>query len=201
MRTRGIAQTVGPAVLLAAGLLACASSPPPRFYILEATAVPADSASETGLTVVVGRVRLPEHLKREMLVSREERYRVSIQGYHRWAEPLEDNVASTLAENLSRLLPADRVVAYPESVPDPDFTVRTQIIEFGPAPSGDVLLRALWSVARTSGSEVARHRTTIREPRAGPEVLDSVAAMSTALARLSEEIVGTLREPDANRAP
>ena len=201
MRTRGIAQTVGPAVLLAAGLLACESSPPPRFYILEATAAPADNASETGLTVVVGRVRLPEHLKREMLVSREERYRVSVRSYHRWAEPLEDNVASTLAENLSRLLPAERVVAYPESVPKPDFTVRTQLIEFGPAPSGDVLLRALWSVARASGREVARHRTTIREPRAGPDVLDSVAAMSTALARLSEEIAGALRESNASLAP
>ena len=154
--------------IVAAGLLACASSPQPRFYILEAMAVPAAYSAGTGLTVVVGPLRLPEHLNREKLASREERYRVLVYDYDRWAEPLEDNVTSALAENISRLLPAERVVAYPESIPDPDFTVRAQFMEFGPSVSGDVLLRALWTVTPASGSEVIRHRTTIREPRAGP---------------------------------
>ena len=154
---------------------------------------------ETGLVVAVGPLRLPEHLNREKLASREERYRVLVHDYDRWAEPLEDNVTSTLAENLSRLLPAERVVAYPESVPDADFTVRAHFMEFGPSPSGDVLLSASWSLAGASGSEIAWHRTTIREPRAGPSVIDTVAAMSTALARLSEEIARTLREWDAKR--
>jgi len=176
------------------GLCACASSPQPDFYILEATDAPAARTAGTGLTVVVGPLRLPEHLNRDKLTSREERYRVLVHDYERWAEPLEDNVTSTLAENISRLLPAERVVAYPESIPDPDFTVRAQFMEFGPSVSGDVLLRALWTVTPASGSEVIRHRTTIREPRAGPDAIDSVAAMSTALARLSEEIAAALRE-------
>jgi uncharacterized lipoprotein YmbA len=153
-----------------------------------------------GLTVVVGPLRLPEHLNRDKLASREEQYRVLVRDYDRWAEPLRDNVTATLAENISRLLPADRVVAYPESIPHPDFTVHAQFMEFGPSASGDVLLRALWTVSRSSGSEVAWQRTTIREPRAGPGAIDSVAAMSTALAKLSEEIAGALRDWNAKPA-
>ena len=141
-----------PLIFFAVGLLACASSPQPRFYILEATAAPAANIAETGLTVVVGPLRLPEHLNRDRLASREERYRVIVYDYDRWAEPLEDNVTLTLAENISRLLPAERVVAYPESVVGADFTVRAQFLEFGPSASGDVLLRALWAVARTPGN-------------------------------------------------
>ncbi len=50
------------------------------------------------------------------------------------------------------------MVAYPESVPDADFTVRAQFMEFGPSVSGDVLLRALWTVTPASAKPAKPER-------------------------------------------
>ncbi|TDJ74626.1 MAG: hypothetical protein E2O38_01100 [Proteobacteria bacterium] len=50
---------------------------------------------------------LAEHLTRKEILSRDRRYEVSGAALDRWSEPLESNITSVLAENLSDLITPD----------------------------------------------------------------------------------------------
>src|SRR5262245_66066254 len=94
------------------GLGACASTPS-RFYILNALTASdtmAATAGEQGPVIGVGPIMLPKYLDRPQIVTRASRNQLTLGEFDRWAEPLQDNVTSVLAENLARLIPTDPVL-------------------------------------------------------------------------------------------
>jgi len=174
-------------------LSACGTSPPARLYLVEPVVVRGSEAPAVPLTVLVDKVVLPKYLTRKEILSRDQDYVVSAAMFDRWAEPLETNVTSALAENLSALIRSDRVVAYPWALSEPaDFGVSVQIIAFGPAPSGDVVLKALWRVVDSSGDTIVLRRSHYSASRQTPDPAATVGAMSLALGDLSREIAATL---------
>src|SRR3989442_5325553 len=99
-----------------ATLAGCGSSPATRFYTL-ATVPPvtkiADRSSTPQLGVGIRSVVLPAELDRPQIVTRTGPNTVHLAEFDRWSSPLRDSVANVIAENLSVLLPADRVAVYP----------------------------------------------------------------------------------------
>jgi len=55
-------------------------------------------------------VTLAEHLTGKEILSRDRRYEVSGAALDRWPEPLESNITSVLAENLSALIAPDTII-------------------------------------------------------------------------------------------
>ncbi len=151
---------------------------------------------ETDLTIAVGPVTLPERLRRNEIIHRAEPFKVTVEEFDRWAESLEANVTSTLAENLSTMVPTERVIVYPWEMSSlADYSVRARFLEFGPSASGDVVLSAVWAVSSTGGTRiVALRKSVFREPRAGDDVLATVSAMSRALGQLSRQIAAEMSE-------
>jgi uncharacterized lipoprotein YmbA len=183
------------AVMLSA-LAGCATTPPSRFYILDpvetnATAQPAGPATAVG----VGPVELPKYLDRPQIAVRSGANELLYNETHRWAEALQDNVTTVLAENLARLVPTDRVSVFPWGrTTKVDYQVVAEISRFDADASGNVVLSANWKLYREQDREVVTQKKTVfTETVNGTDYTDIVAAQSRALASLSREIAEAIR--------
>src|SRR5512142_2456883 len=106
------------------GIGGCVSvSPPPKSYLLSAPspaspllsmAAPASPAMTTAVVVGVGPISIPAYLDRSSIVVRTGAGGgVGLSDEHRWAEPLRDGIARSLAGNLSGMIPTDAVAIFP----------------------------------------------------------------------------------------
>jgi hypothetical protein len=145
------------------------------------------------LTIGVGPVTLPDHLDHKGIVTHDQRYRVNLAEYDRWAEPLDHNITRVLSENLSILIPSDQVIAYPRGVSHSiDYTVRVSVITFASDPDGKVVLSAAWMIHDAAKAPVKLAKTRYSVPRRGDDVVALVEAMSQAIEQLSQDIASAI---------
>lgn len=186
----GLIATLG---ILITSMSACSSSPASRLYILEPIAAAAPPAVAAALSIAVEEVIMPAYLDRKEIITRDERYEINSAEFDRWAEPLGQNIANILAENLSILLPSDQVVAYPrDPVREFDYIVRVRVVRFGARPDGNVELSATWSIIASDNTPVTVTRTQYVVGRSGEDIRGLVAAMSNGVEKLSRDISKTL---------
>jgi uncharacterized protein len=170
----------------------CGTSQPSHFYLLRALS-PASALSETkpsGLSFGLGPVTLPKYLDRPHIVTKTSAHEVDLAEFHKWAEPLDENVSHVLAENLSALLSTDRIEQYPWKSSTPvDYQITVDVLQFDSTMGGESVLVARWNI---SGDDEKRVMTTkkthvTRHPTSQDyEAL--VEAMSQNLLDLSREI-------------
>lgn len=116
MRSR-LCATLGLAAVVVA-TAACVSlkrTPEARFFVLESLVQPPVAEQEPVGIVGVEAVRLPGHLARPQLVTWAGPNELRTDEFMRWAEPLEEGITRTLAENLAGLLPDHQLVVRPWS--------------------------------------------------------------------------------------
>jgi hypothetical protein len=182
--------------LLLVGLAGCAaSSDATRFYVLgpvdRAPAGPAASGGD--MRVGVRSVEVPRYLDRLQIVTRAGANRLQLAEFHQWGSPLRYAVPALLAENLSRLLPSERVDVFPWGRTfTPDAQVVVEISQLDGALNGDSVLAARWRILGRTGEEVRSGTSRHTEP-SGPDYESLVAAQSRLLATLSREITEGLR--------
>ncbi len=175
-------------------LTGCAASQPSKFYLL----TPLPNSAGTGAipdgksrhTVGVGLVELAPYLDRPQIVTRTKKNELLLDEFHRWAEPLKDNFARVLTDNLSILLSGDQMAVYPwtPSVPT-DFHVTVEVARFDTGPEGTTSLAARWRILAAGKETVlASKRASFSEPVNPLDYGAIVSAMSHALADLSREI-------------
>jgi uncharacterized lipoprotein YmbA len=177
--------------MLAAG---CAHTAPTRFYTLSATAPSGALArAEAGPAVVIAPVHVAAYLDRPQIVIRLNESEVQLGEFDQWAEPLSDGISRVLAENLSRLLPSDRVSESRSAGIEPA-GLRVLVSVTGLDRDRNVaVLKARWSVVSGAGRELVADRLfTTRVAVSGGEVASLVSAHSRALAMLSEEIAAVM---------
>jgi uncharacterized lipoprotein YmbA len=116
MRTRRCATLGLAAVVLAtAGCVSLKRTPEARFFVLESLVQPPVAGKEPVAIVGVETVLLPGHLARPQLVSWAGPSELRTDEFMRWAEPLDEGITRTLAENLAGLLPEHQLVMRPWS--------------------------------------------------------------------------------------
>jgi uncharacterized lipoprotein YmbA len=182
-------------VLVAACMLAllagCASDPVTRYYVLSAVA-PAQAAGASPVSVVIKDVRLPQYLERVQIVTRGSENRLLMADYELWAGDLRQDMTRVLAENLTRLLATDRVVAAPHTLKlQPDVRVELEVLRFERDAGGKVELTARWWLTRgTDGALLASPGITLLGSplAAGAPYEVVVASMSAVYAQLAQEI-------------
>ena len=176
--------------LLAAG---CATSPSARFYILsgiEGMEKAPPAAMEKEATIGVGPVSIPDILDRPQLVTLSGANEVSIAEFDRWSGSYRNEIARVLTENLSVLLPSQRVVSYAWGRRiSLDRRITVDIIRLDGALGETVFLKANWALLGENGAKTLLvRRVDISEPVNGGGYAGYVAALSRALAKLSREI-------------
>src|SRR5262249_42263907 len=131
------------------GLYGCASSPPTRLSVLPSLtgAETAPPVAQRDLIIGVGPVTLHPYLDRPQIVTRASRGRLVLGEFDQWGAPLRDSVTRSLAENLSLLVPTDRVVLHPWSRSTVlDYQVTVDVLQFDAGPGGEVVLAARWQI-------------------------------------------------------
>ncbi len=185
--------------LLLAGLAGCASSPPARFYTLEARAVAEPAAGKADYNVLVGPVTIPDLVDRPQMVLRVDASRVTIAEQARWAEPLKIAIARALAGNLGQLIDGARVATYPQATGSPaDFQIFVDVQTFDAVLGGGSTIELIWTVKSGKSKAEKAGRSVIRETASGADHAALVAAHEKALAVISREIAAAVRDMAAS---
>jgi uncharacterized lipoprotein YmbA len=174
---------------------ACASTPQPRYYVLEATATPA--AGATRLSILVEPVSIPEAVDRPQFVVSTQANVVVIEDLHRWAASLQDNVATVLSEDLAAQLGTPLVTTSQDIDEVPAYRVNVSVREFRSRLGEDAQLGASWNVRRKDGATRSGYED-VREPARGGDFTALAAAHSRAVARLSAQIAAAIRALDTS---
>lgn len=174
---------------LAAG---CGTSAPSRFYTLDSTAA-AGGAAGVRAAVLVGPVSVPGSVNRPEFVVRVAPHRVEVDEFHRWAAPLSESIARTVAGDLAAMLGTPDVATAPFANFDPDYRVTINVQRFDSIRGESVLLDAVWSVQAIRRGQTRAGRTVARETVQGDDFDALAAGHSRALAKLSSEIASAIR--------
>jgi len=184
--------TIAAVGTLAAFVPGCGSSPPARFYTLNAAPAPAASPSE--LSVAVGPVSVPAIVDRPQFVVSTGANQVTLDEFNLWASPLQNNIARVVAENLAAILGTPRVMLTSQAVgADAAYRAAIDVQRFESMPGEAANFDAVWTVRRMQDGASRTGRTTIREPSSEVGYAGLAAAHSRAIARLSQDIAGAVR--------
>ena len=182
-------------------LTGCASSPSSKFYQLNPvqskTSVTRDVSPDHSLVIAIGPVRIPDYLDRPQIVTRSGKSELKLSEFDRWAGSFESDVTRVLVEDISSCLSADlfsvvRWTPYLEGQVPASYRVEVLVDRFEGTPGDSVLLKAQWGVFAANRSLLLKRESLIREQINGSSYDALVAAMSSALERLSRDIAGAI---------
>jgi uncharacterized lipoprotein YmbA len=180
-------------------LAGCASSPSSKFYQLNPaqnkTLVTGDASPDQNLTIAIGPVRIPDYLDRPQIVTRSGRNELKFSEFDRWAGSLEDDINRVLVEDISSLPPADvfsvvRWTPFLDSQVPASYRVEVIVDRFEGTLGDSIQLKAQWRVFAEDKSLLLKKESRIREQMSGSGYDALVAAMASALERLSRDISG-----------
>jgi uncharacterized protein len=177
----------------------CAGIPATRYYTLSALAKPGSGAQQVPasemLAILVGPIRFPAYLDRSGIVTRTNSNAIEIAEFDLWAGDLTDEFPRVLADNLSALLSADVVSAFPRLMGQPvDYQVTGDVVQFDGSPNGGVSLVARWNLVRAGERKLlASQQSTISVPVAAPGYDALVSAQSRAVEQLAREIAAAIK--------
>jgi len=192
-------------VMALGALTACASSPPVHYYTLTESAGADRPLAETPAKTApirLNRVSIPSELDRMQLVRRIDATQLQILDDHRWAAPLDDMIHRVLSADLvARLAPGAVADPNEPQAGEARRSLTVDILDFYADAGCTVSLRAAW-VLKAPASPERTGSAQIQLPAAascsGPAALP--AAMSRALAQLSERIAAWIAGPGSEDA-
>jgi hypothetical protein len=189
MRWLGVALLAVATVGVAGG---CGKSPTSEFYTLDSMAE-AGSGPNVRFGVMVGPVSVPASVDRPEFVIQVAPNRVEIDELHRWAAPLGESIARTVAGDVATLLGTPDVAVAPLANFDPVYRVAINVQRFDSIPGKSVVIEAVWAV-RTIESRATRSGRTIAREDVQAEGFEALAAAhSRALSKLSTDIADAIR--------
>jgi uncharacterized lipoprotein YmbA len=147
-------------------LTACGTTDPSRFYLLTAHEDLLKGQQEMGIgedvAIEIGPVTLPEYLDRPQIVTRMGQNKIVLAEFDRWAEPLDDNFARVLLENLSCLLSTDQITVFPyKGSMNQVYRIAVDVSRFDADEHGSVTFSARWTIFRETGETLLRRKTEI----------------------------------------
>lgn len=168
---------------------------PSRFFTLSPLpqveeSMAKNSGSQEGVLLGIGPIKFPGYLDRQEIMVRSAQNRFEVSENDRWAEPLEENFARVLTQNLSVLLRTDRIVTYPWPVDrKPTYQIEIDVLRFEANSARDAQLFARWAISDGGNKKIISVKETRVLRQAKEKSTEgSVAALSEALGDLSREI-------------
>ena len=180
----------------------CGSSKPSRFYVLtpllDVEAGMTQSDSQSGISVGIDRLIMPERLLKPQIATHSSANRMEYAEYDRWAESLDENFVRVLAENLSKLLPSENVYIFPwKSSTVLQYYMRFEIMQFSQGVDKNISLVVFWSIFdNETAKELLRKKTTLKQPGPTSTPLDYghlVQVMSQMVEEFSREVARELQ--------
>lgn len=171
-------------------IVACGSSPPVRYFSLEAENTNAVSARPGAPLMSIGPLRFPEYLSRTQFVTRAHGNEMIVDDFTRWAEPLDQAVHRVIAADVDARVDNIVVTAFP-SASRGEFRYRLvgTIVRLDVDHNREAQLSVQWAVADSDGTMiVAPRRSHFVSRAASSSPGDMVGAISDTIAQFSREI-------------
>jgi len=160
------------------------------------------SAGTEHLSVGIGFLKMPSYLLRSSMAVRNGANEIQYLEDAQWGERLDECFQQTLAADLSRLLPSDRVYLTDWARDQVMVTVFITVQQFDLDTHGQGTLIAQWRIG-APGSDLplktghTRLERTGASPRGKPEVI--AATLSDLAAEFSRELAPAIREAAAEK--
>jgi uncharacterized lipoprotein YmbA len=178
-------------------LLGCSHSPPTRYYDLGPLSERgAPERKEGCASIGIGPVKIPEYLDRSGIVTRIASNELRVAEFSKWAEPLEDNFPSVLAESLSSCVCTKTVVIFPWKGSIPlDYRVYVDVIRMDGKLGESAVLDVSWTIMGGADRKgvLRMERSSYKEPTGGQDYGDFVAAQSRNVKALSRDIAEAIK--------
>lgn len=180
-------------------LSGCINTPLPDYYVL----TPEPGANQDTvqlslpeLAVGVGPITIPETVNRPNIVTPKDANQLEVAEYHRWSEPLRENISRVVITNLADRLGVNKLYAYPWLRTQIDNIARIDVLQMNGILGSEVYLQVRWQILTgTKPYELLDTRITeYRHPVRGGGYSSLVAAYSAAYASLSDDIARALAE-------
>lgn len=178
---------------LALLLSACGSTPRSSYYMLSAET--AATLGNTGPSLGIGPVTVPEYLQRREMVLNRNSNQLELADYHRWAEPLDAGILRVMALNLAIELDTQQVQAYPwRRDYHPDYSVTISVVQFA-MQGGKAELVAEWTLqAPAANTTISRKISQLSTTADNSEPSSVAAAYSDLLKQLAQQIASAIGE-------
>jgi len=174
---------------------ACSSSPDPNLYLLRAINGSISGTPNKEMTVQIGEVSIPDHLRDHRIITYGQGSQVSASEFNRWAEPLDKNISAVLAKNLAQSLGTDKIINQDSGlVEDPDFTVNVDVTEFSIELGIKVRLEAIWGLSYATGETFLLQSFKSQRTSPGGTYDGAVGDLNFLIGALSEDIAKAILE-------
>ena len=187
-------------ILISVILFTYCSSAPVQKYILtpsiESDTETRSDKETTDITIGIGSIEFSDYLKRPEIVSFKGNNELNIDELNRWAEPLEKNFERVLIENLSRLIPTDRIYIFPLQEEEPNsFQISIVVNEFGMRSDSSVVLDARWNVSKSFKRDfLMTQRSFYTDNASGVSLEGTVTLLSNLVGNFSRDIANEIRK-------
>jgi uncharacterized lipoprotein YmbA len=168
-----------------------------EYYVLSSFGAPDTAQSlprDSDLSIGMGPIMFPEYLKRPEVVTRTAANKLDVSEEKRWGEPLEQDFARVLSQDLGQTLGTPHMVRYPwYPATDIDYQVEVDVESFETSADGRSQLTAIWTIRNPKdGRSLSSGRSSLSSSVEQGDVGAS-AAMSDDVAGLSREIAVQIR--------
>jgi uncharacterized lipoprotein YmbA len=156
-------------------------------------------SSQSGIAnkhiIGVGPIKVASYLDRPEIVTRSSPTHIELAAFDRWAEPFEDIVANTLAENISLLLPSVFALIDPWPEANIEYQLVLKIKKFESDQNGNITLDVGWGILQHSNRKMrAVYESNIVIPGNSGDFDEITKNMSLALVKLSEEMAAEIQK-------
>lgn len=187
-------------VLLFVCLSGCGTSPDSKFYRLNTLAqdplYPAYDARQ--LAVKIGPLTIPESLDQSQIVTTTGANQLKLAEFHRWGGNLQGEIQRIIGQNISILLPTQRIVLDQEFSKLPiDFQLFVNIREFTGELGGEVTLNVDWTLVdlrdkKKQNIVIAKKSVLVAQSNSA-DYSAYVTALSGLLTQFSGELVDAIQ--------
>lgn len=182
-------------ICIAAWLGGCINTPLPDYYVLTPESTDLSGyAKLSNLAVGVGPITIPETVNRPNIVTPKDTNQLEVAEYHRWSEPLIENISRIVITNLADRLGANKLYAYPWLRTEIDNMAKIDVLQMTGVIGEGVYLQVRWQILtgdkpyQLLDTRITEYRQRVR----GGGYSSLVAAYSAAYASLSDDIAFAL---------
>lgn len=172
----------------------CAHTESAKFYVLNSlTETASEKITEKNHSKVVlgiGPINLPEYLDRPQIMTRTGGNELEYTEFHLWAEPLKDNLARVLGENLSVLIDTNQIHQFPwRRSAKIDYQLKVDVITFDGNLEGDSVLTVRWALHGKDQDKALRvEKSTFKQTTTGKDFEAMVSALNQTLEQFSRVV-------------
>lgn len=178
----------------------CGTNTPSKFYVL--TAAEGDlikntqNVQEENLSIFIGPLSIPDYLERPQIISFKSSNEIYLDEFNRWAEPLDENIMRILRENISTMIPTNKV--YIHSIFRPEetsFKIPILIEDFVMYADSTLIFKAKWGLTKNDEVNFLMTKKSFYSEKITGINYDGLAgAMSKMLGKFSNEISEAIKK-------